>query len=315
MLCAQVNSALGRSLAPSVFDSAKFSVDVLDGVVCLLRLGHGPLRAIHDFHVLFKRAAGASARSDRAATPTKEAARLAKVARRQITAGLRKLWFFVVWCAEIGGVDGSCLDWLQLAASVAEQSQLLQTAATTGEELRAHIVSPKISTLQPAPGTGPGENDQAGDENDGQPQQQQQQQQQPIRISAAEVSVAEQEALQARQARQIKLAGSEASTGEGSDVNVGTQQQLTAGQLALPPGMPSPSQLVAKLWPTQQDNCRTDRTEPESPPSPEPQPEPSPELLTAATTATADQPLPTAAAAAASAPAAATGGGQQQQQQ
>lgn len=148
--CTQVNCALQRSLAPSVFDSAKFSVDVLDGVVCILRLGHGPLRAINEFHTLFKQAAACTGQTEDGGRAARQGGRIPKTVRKQFTMAVRKLWFFVIWCAETGGEDGSCLNWLQLAASVAAQAQALQAAATTGEELRAHIsiIRPKMADMQ-----------------------------------------------------------------------------------------------------------------------------------------------------------------------
>ncbi len=97
------------------------------------------MRAIHDFHTLFKQAAECTGRTEQEGRSAKQRGRIPKTVRKQFTLAVRKLWFFVIWCAETGGEDGSCLNWLQLAASVAAQSQSLQAAATTGEELRAHI--------------------------------------------------------------------------------------------------------------------------------------------------------------------------------
>ena len=114
----QVNSSLQCSLAPGVFDSAKFSIDVLGGCASILkyvqpttelafaarnhtplrhlfgRLSHGPLRALCDLHSLFERAARAKSPSKR--TQNGSATRMAKAARRQVAASSRKLRFFVV---------------------------------------------------------------------------------------------------------------------------------------------------------------------------------------------------------------------------
>ena len=114
----QVNSSLQCSLAPGVFDSAKFSIDVLRGCASILkyvqpktelafaaiphtplrhlfgRLSHGPLRALCDLHSLFERAAQAKSPSKR--TQNESATRKAKAARRQVAASSRKLRFFVV---------------------------------------------------------------------------------------------------------------------------------------------------------------------------------------------------------------------------
>ena len=282
--CMQVNSALHRSLAPSVFDSAKFSVDVLDGVACILRLGHGPLRAIHDFHTLFTRAAACTDRTERGDGSTKQAGGISKTVRRQLMAAVRKLWFFVIWCAETGGEDGSCLNWLQLAASVADQSQSLQAAASTGEELRTHIsiIKPKMADFQAGtkatPETGTtatvvssprGEFKTNSDTTGGVGHQHR-----PLSSSAVDERSSEQvSSLVAQRKRQGKLS-SEGGAGEGSDGHEDTRadgpKRREDSGMDLPPLEVSPSngiaseaqalspnQLVAKLWPAHGDSTLT----------------------------------------------------------
>ena len=247
-----INSSLEHSLAPSVLDSAKFSVDVLEGVIRVLKLGHGPLRAIYDLHSLFQRAEE-GAKANKTSSPTKEAARAAKRARKQTSAGLRKLWFFVVWCADIGGEDGSCMDWLQLGADVAQQAESLQAAATTGEELRSHITRPVISE---APDAG------------------------PVRSVPAAASAA---AVEAQTERRVKLAKQEE---EPKKQQLQAQREpeaaAKAGQpktalLQAVPGLLSPGQLTSKLWPTKRTPEPVPMTPREPEPEPEPQPEPEPE--------------------------------------
>lgn len=282
----QVNSALQRSLAPNVFDSAKFSVDALEGVICILRLGHGPMRAMHDLYTLFKLAAEYTSQTESSTEGQAVSAKrdkISKKVRKQLISAVRKLWFFIVWCADTGGEDGSCLDWLQVAASVVEQSQLLRASATTGEELRAHVstIRPNISVAAADAKTNsePGalnkdaksslRASQVGSDT----ARSGGQQHQAMPPSTIDSCSPEQEAsLAAKHKRQSMLSSRLASSDnlhseqspdvDGSEDRGGevllVEEQASAKPIATASMVPtlSPNQLVSKLWPAQGANNR-----------------------------------------------------------
>lgn len=128
-----VHSSLERSLQPRVFDSAGFSVNVLQSVIDILRLPQGPLCALSDAHAAFVRAC-------KSGQPRKSSSgqRESKQTRRALRAAMHKLWFFVVWCSETGTTDAMKLNCLELAQEISQEAARSQVASTNGLVLRKH---------------------------------------------------------------------------------------------------------------------------------------------------------------------------------
>jgi hypothetical protein len=133
-----VHSALERSLNPTVFDSSAFSVNVLQSVVAILRLGQGPLRALSDTHALFARACEKTQKpktSPLESGPHHSAE--SKKFRRTLRSALHKTWFFVVWCGDVGATNpAQHTQYLELAHDVAQETDAAHAVTAAGAALR-----------------------------------------------------------------------------------------------------------------------------------------------------------------------------------